>query len=176
MKDNRYCFVFMGVSGCGKSAVAETVAKELAIPFLDGDFLHSRANIDKMASGQSLNDNDRKPWLEALNSAIYAMERTNKVSIIICSALKRNYRDVLRKDNTGLYFIYLQGNFNLISMRLKSRKGHFFKANMLESQFKDLEEPSNDFSDVCTISIDESLEEVVGDSIRFIKEVIGEEL
>ena len=32
----------------------------------------------KMASGHALNDEDRKPWLHALNDAAFAMQRTNK--------------------------------------------------------------------------------------------------
>ena len=79
----------MGVSGSGKSAVASEVAHQLHAAFLDGDFLHPRRNIEKMASGEPLNDDDRKPWLQALNDAAFAMQRTNKVSLIVCSALKK---------------------------------------------------------------------------------------
>ncbi len=80
----------MGVSGSGKSAVASEVAHQLQAAFLDGDFLHPRSNIMKMASGEPLNDDDRKPWLQALNDAAFAMQRTNKVSLIVCSALKKS--------------------------------------------------------------------------------------
>lgn len=177
-KENRkkHCsFVLMGVSGSGKSAVAKAVAQQLDAPFLDGDFLHPRANIEKMASGKPLNDADRRPWLEALNAAIYAMQRTNEVSILVCSALKQQYRDVLRAGNKHLYFIYLKGDFDLISERLKNRKGHFFKPEMLKSQFETLEEPLNNHNDVGYIDIDKPLSEVVADSMQFINNILAQE-
>ena len=167
-----YSFVFMGVSGSGKSAVAEAVAEQLNAPFLDGDFLHPRVNIEKMASGQPLNDEDRQPWLEALNGAIYAMQRTHKISILVCSALKQKYRDILRKGNKNLYFIYLKGDFDLIGERLKNRKGHFFKPEMLKSQFEVLEEPINNHNDVGYININKPLPEVVRDSMEFINKIL----
>lgn len=169
MTEEKRTFIFMGVSGSGKSAVAETVAKKMNVPFLDGDFLHPRTNIDKMASGHPLNDEDRVPWLHALNSAIYAMQRTHPVSIMVCSALKRKYRDLLRKDNNGIQFIYLKGNFDLIAERLMSRKGHFFKPDMLKSQFEALEEPLNNHNDIHIVNIDKSLEMVIAEALDFIE-------
>lgn len=174
MDKKKYSFVFMGVSGSGKSAVAEAIAKEMDVPFLDGDFLHPRANIDKMASGNPLNDEDRKPWLEIMNSVIYAMQNTHNVSILVCSALKRKYRDALRKNNNGLYFIYLKGDFDLIAQRLQNRKGHFFKLEMLKSQFEALEEPLNNHNDIYVINIDQTLDEVVNESVSFINKVIAD--
>lgn len=175
LNNNRHCsFVFMGVSGSGKSAVAVAVAKKLDAPFLDGDFLHPRANIEKMASGQPLNDEDRQPWLEALNSAIYAMQRTHNISILVCSALKQKYRDTLRRGNKDLYFIYLKGDFDLIGQRLKNRNGHFFRPELLKSQFEALEEPLNDHNDVCYIDINKPLDHVVEDSLNFINNILKE--
>ena len=161
----------MGVSGSGKSVVAESVAKTLNAPFLDGDFLHPRANIEKMASGQPLNDDDRKPWLEALNSAIFAMQRTHDISILVCSALKQKYRDQLRNGNTNLFFVYLKGDYDLIAKRMANRKGHFFKPEMLKSQFNTLEEPQNNHNDICYIDIDKPLKEVVEEALAFISSV-----
>ncbi len=133
---DHHIYVLMGVSGSGKSAVASEVAHQLHAAFLDGDFLHPRRNIEKMASGEPLNDDDRKPWLQALNDAAFAMQRTNKVSLIVCSALKKHYRDLLREGNPNLSFIYLKGDFDVIESRLKARKGHFFKTQMLVTQFE----------------------------------------
>lgn len=84
-----HVFILMGVSGSGKSAVASAVAHEAEAAMLDGDYLHPRANINKMAAGHALDDNDRAPWLAALNDAIFAMQRTNPVSLLVCSALKK---------------------------------------------------------------------------------------
>lgn len=173
MHQRKYSFVFMGVSGSGKSTVAELIAKKMNFALLDGDYLHPRSNIDKMASGHPLTDEDREPWLAAINSAIYAMQRTNDVSILVCSALKRAYRDALRKGNNGLYFIYLKGDFDLIAQRLQNRKDHFFKPEMLRSQFLILEEPLNNNRDICVIDISKPLDVVVDESIIFLQKIVN---
>lgn len=173
-QNQNYTFVLMGVSGSGKSAVANGVAQQLNAAFLDGDFLHPKTNILKMASGQALNDDDRKPWLVALNSAIFAMQRTNAVSLVVCSALKKSYRDILREDNKNLYFIYLKGDAIVIEERLKARKGHFFKPEMLKSQFDTLQEPSAEETDVHAVDIRPSLEEVIANTCSAIRHVMTE--
>ena len=153
---DHHVYVLMGVSGSGKSAVASEVAHQLQAAFLDGDFLHPRSNIMKMASGEPLND------------AAFAMQRTNKVSLIVCSALKKTYRDLLRDGNPNLSFIYLKGDFEVIESRLKARKGHFFKTQMLVTQFDALQEPGEDEKDVLVVDIDQSLEGVVASTIEVI--------
>ena len=151
-------YVIMGVSGSGKSAVAAAAARQLSAGFLDGDFLHPRSNILKMAAGEPLNDDDRAPWLAALNDAAFAMQRTNNVSVIVCSALKKHYRDRLRAGNGNLSFIYLHGDFPVIEARLAARNGHFFKPQMLVTQFAALEQPGADESDVMSVDINQPLE------------------
>ncbi len=165
---DHHIYILMGVSGSGKSVVAGEVAYRLKAAFLDGDFLHPRSNITKMTSGEPLNDDDRKPWLQALNDAAFAMQRTNKVSLIVCSALKKVYRDQLRDGNPNLSFIYLKGDFEVIESRLKARKGHFFKPQMLVTQFETLEEPQAEEKDVLVVDIDQSLEDVVASTIALI--------
>ncbi|BET95589.1 gluconokinase [Xenorhabdus taiwanensis] len=167
-QQQNHVFVLMGVSGSGKSAVANGVARELGTAFLDGDFLHPRANITKMAQGHALNDDDRRPWLKALNDAIFAMQRTNPISLLVCSALKKSYRDMLRDGNQNLSFLYMKGDFDLIESRLKARKGHFFKPQMLISQFETLEEPTSDEKDVHPIDIKNDLDEVIKNAIKAI--------
>lgn len=171
-QQQKHVFVLMGVSGSGKSAVASAVAQQLGAAFLDGDFLHPRANIRKMADGHALNDEDRTPWLQALNDAVFAMQRTNEVSLIVCSALKKRYRDMLRDGNTNLSFIYLQGDFALIESRLLARR-HFFKPQMLVSQFDALEEPTADERDVHAIDISQSLDGVVASTLNTINSIIA---
>lgn len=166
-----HVFVLMGVAGSGKSAVGSALVPKLSAAFLDGDFLHSRANIAKNVAGIPLNDDDRRGWLTAINDAAYAMQRTNTISIIACSALKKQYRDLLRKGNDNLSFIYLQGQFDVIEARLKARKGHFFKPAMLVTQFETLEEPNNDETDVHLINIDRPLEQVICDTIDWIQTI-----
>lgn len=168
-QNNNRIYIFMGVSGSGKSAVANAVSHQLSAGFLDGDFLHPRSNISKMAAGEALNDDDRAPWLAALNDAAFAMQRTNNVSIIVCSALKKRYRDRLRAGNGNLSFIYLQGDFPVIEERMAARKGHFFKSQMLISQFAALEQPGVEESDVITININQPLEGVIAETLQHIQ-------
>ena len=132
----------MGVSGSGKSTIAEGVAKQLAWQYYDADDYHPQANIDKMASGNPLNDDDRLPWLEALHKLIKENLEQGRCCTLACSALKESYRDVLKQD--GLAIVYLQGEFDTIWQRMQARKGHYMKAEMLHSQFATLEEPSED--------------------------------
>ena len=166
---DNHIYVLMGVSGSGKSVVASEVAHQLHAVFLDGDFLHPRRNIMKMASGEALNDEDRIPWLQALNDAAFAMQRTNKVSLIVCSSLKKKYRDRLRDGNPNLSFIYLKGDFEVIESRLKARKGHFFKTDMLKTQFAALEEPQADEADVQIVDISQPLDGVIASVISLVE-------
>ncbi|MBW7983911.1 gluconokinase [Enterobacillus tribolii] len=161
-------YVVMGVSGSGKSAVAGMMAQRLSCGFLDGDFLHPRSNILKMSQGHPLNDDDRAPWLRALNDAAFAMQRTHSVSLIVCSALKKRYRDMLRNGNRHLSFIYMDGDYDLISSRMQARKGHFFKPEMLVSQFDALEAPGDDEQDVFAVNITQPLDAVVADALQHI--------
>ncbi|PHM69428.1 gluconokinase [Xenorhabdus kozodoii] len=170
-QQHNHVFVLMGVSGSGKSAVATGIARELGAAFLDGDFLHPRANIMKMAQGHALNDDDRRPWLKALNDAIFAMQRTNPISLLVCSALKKSYRDMLRDGNQNLSFLYMKGDCDLIESRLKARKGHFFKPQMLISQFETLEEPGSEEKDVYHIDIKSNLDEVIKNAIKAIDHI-----
>ncbi|MEG0278670.1 MAG: gluconokinase [Morganella sp. (in: enterobacteria)] len=170
-----HAFVLMGVSGCGKSAVANGIATGLNAAFLDGDYLHPRANIEKMADGHPLNDDDRGPWLQSLNDAIFAMQRTNELSVIVCSALKKSYRDILRHQNKNLTFIWLKGDFDLIESRLKARRGHFFKPEMLVTQFDTLEAPDITIErDVQILDISPPLDAVITGAMQIITQVAGE--
>ena len=171
IKKSKQVFVLMGVSGSGKSAVAKQVAYNLDAAFLDGDFLHPKANILKMSSGTPLNDEDRMPWLHLISNAAFAMSNVNDVSIIICSSLKRQYRDIIRGENKNVHFVYLKGSFEVIADRLAKRKGHYQKTGMLQSQFDTLEEPMSDEKDVYAINIEQSLEGVVHDTEETIRAI-----
>jgi gluconokinase len=134
--------VLMGVSGCGKSTVAGVLAGRLSWNLGEGDDLHPQANVEKMASGHPLTDEDRWPWLERV--ADWIRERTDAgiPGIITCSALKREYRDILRGEH--VVFVYLHGTREQIATRLRARHGHYMPAALLDSQFADLEEPGED--------------------------------
>jgi len=144
--------VVMGVSGCGKSTIAEFLAQHLDANFLDADSLHPPANIAKMSRGDPLDDSDRAPWLEAVRDDMARRAREHGISVTACSALKRRYRDVLR--NAGpLAFVYLDGNRELIARRMRARDGHFMPDSLLDSQFATLEHPGDE-PDVFVVGIE----------------------
>lgn len=134
----------MGVSGCGKSTVAALLSGELDWPFEEGDALHPQSNIDKMAAGNALDDDDRWPWLDTVADWIDGQLDAGSNGIITCSALKRSYRDVLNRRGSGVEFVYLAGDKATIGSRLASRHGHFMPTALLDSQFAVLEEPTAD--------------------------------
>lgn len=134
--------VVMGVAGAGKSTVGQLLAGALGCPFLDGDSLHPPTNIQKMTRGIALTDADRAPWLAAVRARLEdAFERGENL-VIVCSALKRQYRDFLSAD-VPVTWVYLKGTKEVIRRRLEQRREHYMKANMLASQFAALEEPSD---------------------------------
>lgn len=169
---NGKAFILMGVSSTGKTSVGTAVAQRLGMKLIDGDDLHPRANIQKMASGTPLNDDDRFPWLERINDAAFSLEQKSEKGIIVCSALKKKYRDQIRQGNADVKFIFLQGSFELVLERMKQRKGHFMKPEMLQSQFNTLEVPQADEPDVIFIDIDGSFEEVVERCVKAVEPFI----
>ncbi|EKO3835727.1 gluconokinase [Vibrio harveyi] len=159
--------VVMGVCASGKTTIGEHLAKKLGRKFIDGDDLHPRANIQKMASGQPLNDDDRKPWLERIRDAAYSLESKNEHGIIVCSALKKIYRDQIREGNENVTFLFLDGSKELILERMRARQGHFMKENMVNSQFEALERPENEPRTIF-VSIDATIEDVVSNAAGLI--------
>ncbi len=134
--------VVMGVAGAGKSTIGALLAAELRCEFLDGDALHPAANIQKMTAGIPLTDADRAPWLAAIHARIVESVERGRDLVVACSALKQRYRETLAA-RVSITWIYLQGSEDVIRARLLQRQHHFFKAQMLASQFADLEEPAN---------------------------------
>jgi carbohydrate kinase (thermoresistant glucokinase family) len=135
--------LLMGVAGAGKTTIGRLLSAELGWPFYDGDDFMPEANVAKMASGQPLNDEDRKPWLAILNQLMRDHLADGRCLIVGASALKRSYRQQLAEGITSgqLHFVHLQGDYHLLEQRLKDRTGHFMKAGMLTSQLATLEEP-----------------------------------
>lgn len=154
-------FVVMGVSGSGKTTVGELLAKQVHCEYADADQFHPAANVAKMSAGVSLTDEDRWPWLDAIHKRLAEARRCSQSTVVSCSALKRAYRDVLRKDDTRPTFVYLKGSKELIEKRMTARQNHFMKARMLDSQFATLEEPQPDEVDIVTVSIESSAEDIV---------------
>ena len=134
--------VVMGVAGSGKTTVGTMLATAMECPFLEGDSLHSTQNIEKMKHALPLTDSDRAPWLAAIHARILDGFKRGENLVVACSALKQQYRGVLA-DGVPIIWVYLKGSAALIRSRLKNRPMHFMKADLLNSQFETLEEPSN---------------------------------
>jgi gluconokinase len=148
--------VIMGVSGAGKTTVGRLLAKELGWNFCDADDFHSAANKDKMSRGVALTDEDRADWLISLRQLLNQCNATSRSVVLTCSALKQEYRNVLRVNNE-VHFVYLQGSHQQIEARMKERKGHYMKPEMLKSQFEILEEPK----DALTVDISQTPKEII---------------
>jgi gluconokinase len=131
----------MGVAGAGKSTVGQLLAPELRCEFLDADSLHPPVNIEKMTRGIPLTDADRAPWLAAVHARIAWSFQRRESLVVACSALKQRYRETLARG-VAITWVYLKGSEELIRARLQKRQHHFMTAQMLASQFADLEEPA----------------------------------
>ncbi|GAB3616491.1 gluconokinase [Okibacterium endophyticum] len=129
--------VVMGVSGSGKSTIGALIAAELDVPFIDGDSLHPLVNIEKMAAGEALDDEDRAPWLAAVGRTMAGAGEHGLV--VACSALRRAYRDIIRENDPTCVFIHLSGDAAVLSARLEGRSGHFMPESLLASQLDTLE-------------------------------------
>jgi beta-N-acetylhexosaminidase len=127
----------MGVSGCGKTTIGDLIARELGVPFLDGDSLHPVGNVAKMAAGTPLTDEDRWPWLATVAGSLTTAADGGLV--VACSALKRRYRDAIRALAPGTVFLHLHGDKEVLGSRLDGRSGHFMPAALLDSQLATLE-------------------------------------
>ena len=152
--------IVMGVSGAGKSTIAELLSQRLHRPLIEGDSLHPPANIAKMSQGIPLDDDDRLPWLSAIAAAIDAARRESRQVVVTCSALKRSYRTILSAGHDDVAFIYLKGDKDLIAERLGVRSGHFMPPQLLDSQFAALEEPISEEHAV-TMSVDDTPDRIV---------------
>ena len=137
--------LIMGVSGVGKTTLAESLAAVLGWPFQEGDALHSPENVAKMAAGVALSDADRVPWLDRVGAWIAARRATGGGGIVTCSALKRAYRDRLLGPvgarGADVVLIYPQASEAVVAARLAARRGHYMPPSLLASQFATLEPP-----------------------------------
>ena len=165
MGDKAPCaLVMMGVSGSGKSTIADSLARRLGWRYEDGDRFHPPGNVEKMRAGHALTDQDRWPWLKAIADEIDRVCASGERAVIACSALKRAYRDILVHGRDDVRIVFLDGTQALIADRLAARKGHFMPPDLLASQFKTLERPGADERPI-TVSIDASVERIVDDIV-----------
>ncbi|HJP32490.1 MAG: gluconokinase [Candidatus Latescibacteria bacterium] len=156
--------ILMGVTGSGKTTVGEMLAKRLDWPYLDGDDFHPEQNVTKMAVGTPLTDEDRWPWLRILADEIGGRIDRGASCLLGCSALKEEYRRVLRleRDESQVRFVHLAGSESLIAGRLSSRVHRYMPASLLRSQFEALEAPA----DATVIDIDATPDEIADRVLR----------
>lgn len=157
--------VLMGVSGCGKTTVAQRLAERLRWAYEEGDALHPPANVAKMAAGHALDDADRAPWLAKVADWVDAQLDAGQSGVITCSALKRSYRALIDRRGKGVEFVYLHGSRELIASRLATRQGHFMPPDLLDSQFATLEEPAAD-EPAIRVEIGEPPEQIATDIVE----------
>jgi gluconokinase len=146
----------MGVSGSGKSTVGAALARRLEVPFADADDFHPAANIAKMSAGLPLDDDDRRPWLDAVGQWL----ADHDGAVMSCSALRRRYRDQLRSCRADVEFLHLAGSPELIRRRQADRPGHFMPSSLMVSQFEALEPLAADERGM-TVDVGQSVEAIV---------------
>jgi carbohydrate kinase (thermoresistant glucokinase family) len=159
--------VVMGISGSGKSTIAEELAARLGWPFQEGDSLHPEANVAKMHAGIPLTDEDRLPWLERVAAWIDGQRAKKQPGIITCSALKKSYRQIVIGDRPQVRLVYLRGGHDLVAAHLSGRHGHFMPSALLRSQIDTLEEPDPG-EDPLTVEVGESATQVADEIIRLL--------
>ena len=150
--------VVMGVTGSGKTTIAEGLAAKLGWKFLDADDFHSTANKEKMHAGIHLTDEDRIPWLDAMHEAMKKLNAEGKSAVLACSALREWYRERLDKD-LPVRIVYLKGSREVIAKRIEERKHHFAGVSILDDQFATLEEPTN----AITVDVDQEPDAIVSE-------------
>lgn len=131
----------MGVSGCGKSTVAEKLAARLNASYVDADDFHSEQAKKLMASGTSLTDEQREPWILRLCDYVQSQFSQQNSVVLACSLLRKAHRERFYNLGLPMTLVFLQGDFSLIEKRLSSREGHFFPASLLRKQLEDLQVP-----------------------------------
>jgi carbohydrate kinase (thermoresistant glucokinase family) len=153
-------YLFIGVSGCGKTTLGKLFAECVQIPFYDADDFHPESNIRKMKNGIPLNDEDRAPWLRDLARHIILWNGSGG-AVLACSALKESYRQIL-SANAGIpiKWVFIQADFETLEQRLVNRKGHFFNPLLLKSQLDTMEPPDYGVHLCAKDALDQQLEQL----------------
>jgi gluconokinase len=157
--------VVMGVTGCGKTTITNLLADRLGWVTAEADHFHPQANLDKMAAGHPLTDEDRWPWLRRIRDWVTEMDLAGQPTVVSCSALRRAHRDVLREASGRVVFVHLSGSKEVIHDRLVRRSGHFMPPELLNSQLATLEGLGTDEEGV-TLDVEAMPSELVTEAIE----------
>lgn len=160
--------IVMGVSGSGKSTIGALIAGALGVPFVDGDALHPQSNVEKMAGGTPLNDDDRWPWLATVGSTLADAGHNGTGMVIACSALRRAYRDAILTNAPATRFVHLSGSREVLATRLEGRSDHFMPPSLLDSQFAALEPLAEDEPGI-VVDIDQPVPDIVSETVDAIR-------
>ncbi|KUF23001.1 gluconokinase [Xanthomonas phaseoli] len=156
--------VVMGVSGSGKTTIAQALAAHYRFRFLDADDYHSVAARAQMAAGQPLTDAMRLPWVELLSATLRDCVQAGESVVLAFSGLRSAHRQLLRNSGVPMRFVFLHAAPHVIAARLSTRAGHFMPATLLDSQLQTLELPLDE-ADVVSVDVDASVPAVVQDAI-----------
>ena len=156
--------VVMGVTSSGKTTVGTALAERLGAEFAEGDRYHPPANIAKMSRGEPLDDDDRRPWLQAIAADIGRWLDEGRPAVVGCSALKRSYRDILRGGREGVRFVHLNADPEVIRQRMAARRDHFMPVTLLPSQLATLEPPDAD--EAIVVDVAQPPEAIVAEILR----------
>lgn len=156
--------VVMGVSGSGKTTIAQALAAHYGYRFLDADDYHSVAARAQMAAGQPLTDAMRLPWVELLAATLRDCVQAGESVVLAFSGLRGTHRQLLRRSGIPIRFVFLHAAPHVIAARLSARAGHFMPASLLDSQLQTLELPLDE-ADVVSVDVDATVAEVVQDAI-----------
>lgn len=162
--------VVTGVSGSGKTTVGAALARRLHVPFADADDFHPPHNIAKMSAGLPLTDHDRAPWLRSIGA--WLATRGASGGVISCSALRREYRDVLLAAAPGTRFAHLAGDIDEVRRRVAARPGHFMPPSLVDSQFAALE-PLDAAEPGITLDLRRSVDQLVDDVLAYLATTQG---
>jgi gluconokinase len=158
--------IVMGVSGCGKTTIGETLARHFDVPFIEGDALHPVANVEKMRGGTPLNDDDRWPWLNEIGRQLKAKTEDAGGAVATCSSLKALYRERLRQvAGANLRFVFLNCSRPELEARMAARRDHFMPPSLLASQLATLEDPGGE-AGVTVVDGDAARDAIVNEAIH----------
>lgn len=138
-----------GPAGTGKTTTARLLAEHYDCPFLEGDDFHPQANLEKMARGEPLTDDDRWDWLKTVSEhasqVAQDVKNPSHICIASCSMLKKVYRDYIKSCAGGLRlrFVFLHTSIEKLAARVAARQGHFMKLDMVQLQYDIMEVPGD---------------------------------